>query len=568
MPSPIRSASPPVPSSPASSVLRIVALLAVFAWWTPRGAVGAIAAVGEDDTLRVLVWNAWRGGNEVDGGPEKVLAVVRDVAPDLVLMQESYDIDADERGDRPTLGRWIAAELGWSAHQGDSPHLCILSPRAFETTWFHDPWHGVGVEIRDETGRAFVAWDIWLDWRSFVTYELRDRPEATDAELLACETGKSSRLAEVTALLAEVESVRRTRSSLPTLVGGDFNCPSHLDWTRDTARVYRHRRDLELPVSIAMRDAGFVDAFRVVHPDPVQHPGITWSPMFRQTQDGSPQGFDRIDRLYVRNAADGPWSLHPVAASVLPDGWEDESVPVRARVFPSDHGAVVVDLEWRPTPGDDGTSLTPDGQTIGYADEVERLAEAARANPTATGGTMLVGSSILRLWKDAEIDLAEFDVVNHGFGGARTWELLEYAPTLVEPFTPRTIVVYGGSNDVNANEPADRIVERLRRFTTRMERAMPGVHIVHVSINRAPQKQDRWDVVDAANAAIESMCEASPTRWFVDVNDGLFDAAGEPRVDLYLDDRLHFTDAAYDEVFLPRVRSVLRAIEETRPPTP
>ncbi|MFM1832752.1 MAG: hypothetical protein RLZZ461_1068, partial [Planctomycetota bacterium] len=180
----------------------------------------------------------------------------------------------------------------------------------------------------------------------------------------------------------------------------------------------------------------------------------------------------------------------------------------------------------------------------------------------------LVGSSIFRLWKDAEIDLAEFDVVNHGFGGSRTWELLEHAPTLVEAFVPRTIVVYCGSNDVNANEPADRIVERLRRFTTRMERAMPGVHIVHVSINRAPQKQDRWDVVEAANAAIESMCEASPTQWFVDVNEGLCDAAGEPRVDLYLDDRLHFTDAAYDEVFLPRVRSVLRAIEEARPPTP
>ncbi len=549
--------------------LLVMVLLCAFS--TP-----VVAAVEKGDTLRVLVWNAWRGGNEVDDGPEKVLAVIRDVAPDLVLMQESYDIDADEQGDRPTLGRWIAGELGWSAHQGDSPHLCILGPRPFETTWFHDPWHGVGVEIRDEVGRGFVAWDIWLDWRSFVTYELRDRPEATDAELLACENEKSSRLAEVTALLAEVESVRRTRANLPTLVGGDFNCPSHLDWTRDTARVYRNRRDLDLPVSIAMRDAGFVDAFRVVHPDPVQHPGITWSPMFRERQDGSPQGFERIDRLYLRNPAPGQWALRPVAATVLPDGWEDESVPVRGRVFPSDHGAVVVDLEWRRVeadlfpdrPIDDGTSLVPDGQTIGYAEEVKRLAEASRTNQTATGGTMLVGSSIFRLWKDAEIDLAEFDVVNHGFGGSRSWELLEHAPTLIEAFRPRTIVVYCGSNDVNANEPADRIVERLRRFTTRMERAMPGVHIVHVSINRAPQKQDRWDVVDAANAAIESMCEASPTRWFVDVNEGLFDAAGEPRVDLYLDDRLHFTDAAYDEVFLPRVRSVLRAIEEARPPTP
>ena len=44
-----------------------------------------IAVGGEgDDRLRVLVWNAWRGGNEVERGPEKVLEVVRDVDPDLV----------------------------------------------------------------------------------------------------------------------------------------------------------------------------------------------------------------------------------------------------------------------------------------------------------------------------------------------------------------------------------------------------------------------------------------------------------------------------------------------------
>ncbi|MHC4895277.1 MAG: endonuclease/exonuclease/phosphatase family protein, partial [Planctomycetota bacterium] len=70
------------------------------------GPAMATHEAGDDDRLRVLVWNAWRGGNEVDLGPEKVLEVVRSVDPDVVLMQESYDID----GERPTLGRWVAAE--------------------------------------------------------------------------------------------------------------------------------------------------------------------------------------------------------------------------------------------------------------------------------------------------------------------------------------------------------------------------------------------------------------------------------------------------------------------------
>ena len=532
-----------------------------------------VAGVGnaDADALRVLVWNAWRGGNEVDDGPEKVLAVIRDAAPDLVLMQESYDIDADPdpegAGDRPTLGRWIAGELGWHAHQAESPHLCILAPSAFKATWFHDAWHGLGARVEDARGRSFIAWSIWLDYRAFVTYELADRPDATDAELHACETEKSSRLAEVRALLEGVEQVRWRHRDIPMLVGGDFNCPSDLDWTADTARVYRHRRDLDLPVSIEMREAGYADAFRAVHPDPVQHPGLTWSPMFRERQDGTPQGFERIDRLYVRNPDPGHWTLVPIAATVLPDGWEDDAVPVRQRTFPSDHGALVVDLEWRLVEADrlsDDPAMVPAGQSVGYAEDVRRLVERSKHRPEATGGTLLVGSSIFRLWADAERDLAGFDAVNHGFGGARTWELLAHAGDLVADFRPRTIVVYCGSNDINAGEGAEAIVARLAAFTRRMEAAIPGVHVVHVAVNRCPQKRDRWGVVDAANRGIRGLCEASPARWFVDVNEGLCDETGEPIVRWYLDDGLHFRPEAYDEVFLPRVRATLERIASSK----
>ena len=40
------------------------------------------------DQLRVMVWNVLRGGNSVQQGPEKALQVIRDAAPDVVLLQE------------------------------------------------------------------------------------------------------------------------------------------------------------------------------------------------------------------------------------------------------------------------------------------------------------------------------------------------------------------------------------------------------------------------------------------------------------------------------------------------
>ena len=132
---------------------------------------------------------------------------------------------------------------------------------------------------------------------------------------------------------------------VPLLVGGDWNCPSHLDWTEDTARAFRFKRALPLPVSLLVESKGFVDVFREVHPDPLRRPGFTWTPMDRGTP-GAPTPLDRIDRLYRLPREGSGWDLVPVAARVLPDEHEPADLPRDERAFPSDHGAVVVDLRW------------------------------------------------------------------------------------------------------------------------------------------------------------------------------------------------------------------------------
>ncbi len=306
-------------------------------------------ATPSDDTLRVLVWNVLHGANDVVDGAEKALAIIRESNADLVLMQESYDID----GDRPLLGAWIAEQLGWNQWQADSPHLCILTRFDITERFTHEPWHAVGARLVDDQGRDFIAWSIWIDYRAYIGYELRDNPTMSDEDLLAAEDERSSRLQQATAIISHLREAGQLAADVPLLVGGDWNTPSHLDWTKDTARVYKDRRGLALPVSTAMLDAGFKDTFRTVHPNPVQHPGITWSPMFRGPaagEEGTSQSFHRIDRLYLKNPADvsDGWSLRSVAGKVLPLVWEDDSIPVKQRVFPSDHGALLMDLEWIP----------------------------------------------------------------------------------------------------------------------------------------------------------------------------------------------------------------------------
>ena len=322
---------------------RNILFSAVFMLLMSAGISAMEPADRSEDQLRVMVWNVLHGANDVEQGAEKALAIIRESKADLVLMQESYDID----GDRPKLGAWLAEELGWHQWQGESAHLCVLTPLNIKARFFHHAWHGVGAELTDEKGRTFIAWSIWIDWRAYITEELRDNPDMSDVELLAAEDVRSSRLPQARAIITHLDEAGHRNANVPVLVGGDWNTPSHLDWTEDTARIYRHRRNLPLPVSLAMKDAGFTDTFRKVHPNPVQRPGLTWSPMFRESE-GKETGFERIDRLYLKNPAQpqGDWILRPISGHVLPEPWEDNAIPIEHREFPSDHGALVMDLMW------------------------------------------------------------------------------------------------------------------------------------------------------------------------------------------------------------------------------
>ena len=111
-----------------------------------------------------------------------------------------------------------------------------------------------------------------------------------------------------------------------------------------------------------MKDAGFIDTYRVVEPNPVQSPGITWSPMFRMSC-GTEQGFERIDRVYLKDpVVDGSGgvdrdqpvkssTLQPRGAKVYPLVLESDEIPVLERTFHSDHGAVLIEFGWVVTEG-------------------------------------------------------------------------------------------------------------------------------------------------------------------------------------------------------------------------
>ena len=168
-----------------------------------------------------------------------------------------------------------------------------------------------------------------------------------------------------------------------------------------------------------------------------------------------------------------------------------------------------------------------------------------QVQPPPKQAILFIGSSIFRLWNDLKEQMAPLPVFNRAFGGSQTADLLFYMDQVVLPYEPRMIVYYCGSNDINAGIGPDRIFDGFRRFVERVHDKLPETRVVFVSIHRAPQKKAQWDQVNEANRLVEQYCRRNKLLAYVDVNPAIFDREGNPRLDLYLPDLLHFKAPAY-----------------------
>jgi len=191
-----------------------------------------------------------------------------------------------------------------------------------------------------------------------------------------------------------------------------------------------------------------------------------------------------------------------------------------------------------------------------FEKEIDAFLASDKTNPPPRRAILFIGSSIFRQWTRLPEQMAPLPVFNRAFGGSQTTDLLYYLDQVVLPYEPRIIVYYCGSNDINADRTADRIFDGFHRFVEQVHAKLPQTRIFYVSINRAPQKQRRWNVVDAANQLVRDFCDKDKTLGFIDVNPVLFDERGQPRLELYQSDHLHFKEPAY-AAFAARIKPVI-----------
>jgi|TARA_B110000495_G_C22937588_1_gene548423 lysophospholipase L1-like esterase len=92
-------------------------------------------------------------------------------------------------------------------------------------------------------------------------------------------------------------------------------------------------------------------------------------------------------------------------------------------------------------------------------------------------------------------------------------------PTVLEEEKPDAVCMYCGSNDLNAAIGEEQIVGNVLRLRVLVRAYGECVPLAFFSIIKAPQKLSKWDLIERINSRV--------------------------REELFVEDQLHLTDAAY-----------------------
>jgi lysophospholipase L1-like esterase len=180
-----------------------------------------------------------------------------------------------------------------------------------------------------------------------------------------------------------------------------------------------------------------------------------------------------------------------------------------------------------------------------WEQDMQRFAALDAASPPPRHGVLFIGSSSIRLWETLAADFPGVPVINRGFGGSELRDSTFYAGRIVIPYAPRQIVMYAGENDLQSGRTPRQVASDFRAFVQRVRRDLPKVRISYISNKPSPSRVALLQEQRQANALIRE--EAARLHVdFIDVFTPMLDADGQPRGELFVEDRLHMNRTGYE----------------------
>ena len=161
------------------------------------------------------------------------------------------------------------------------------------------------------------------------------------------------------------------------------------------------------------------------------------------------------------------------------------------------------------------------------------------------GGTVVTGSSTIKMWSTLKkIDTKE-KLINTGFGGSKASDLDRYLYPLVLKYEPKRVFIYEGDNDLWEGVEIEEILKNLNQIVLRIHLVDPEIEIYLIGAKPSPSRWAKKELYQFFNQQLGKYSQSKDRVSFIDTWATLTDSAGNARPELYIKDQLHLNEDGY-----------------------
>lgn len=189
--------------------------------------------------------------------------------------------------------------------------------------------------------------------------------------------------------------------------------------------------------------------------------------------------------------------------------------------------------------------------------EISALEQQDKINKPPKKPIVFTGSSSIRMWETLAQDFPDKKVLNRGFGGSQTFEVLHFADRLILPYRPKQVVIYVGDNDLAAGKTPAQVFADFKALFQKIRSGSKKTNVVFISIKPSPSRKQLLPAIEQTNQLIRDYLNTQNRTGYVDVYHLMLTPQGKFNPALYRADSLHMTDAGY-RIWAAAVRPVLK----------
>ena len=158
---------------------------------------------------------------------------------------------------------------------------------------------------------------------------------------------------------------------------------------------------------------------------------------------------------------------------------------------------------------------------------------------------VFTGSSSVRLWNKLERNFPNHQIVNSGFGGSQSTDLLYFLNDLVLSYNPKQVFIYEGDNDLWAKKRPNQVLDTTEEIIRRIKTSNSSTQIILIA---AKPSISRWKIrgkYKSLNRKFERLAKKDAQIDYVDVWHPMLNDR-KLKTDIFIEDGLHMNQKGYD----------------------